>query len=348
LSLPSSTHPNKHTMENRKATIKDIAKKLGISASTVSRALNDKFVKNDEMVALIKKTAEEMDYQVNTIAAGLRTRKSNLIGIVVPWIASNFFSSVLSGIQSVLNKNGYNVLICQSNESRELEEQQVNSLIRCNVEGLLISCSQETHDEEFFKRIVSRGLNLVYFDRKNFDTKLPVVKMDDVLGMYVATEHLIKNGAKRLAFIAGAEELSICKDRFEGYASAVAELNAESVGGFFVSKRADVGPTVTKLLKSKKKPDAIVTWSDDWGVQTILAAQALGIKMPDDLMVTGHDNTDICTVVQPNLTSMVHEADIIGDLAAKTLLDLINNIDVPSEKLMETHLVERKSSQRKG
>lgn len=335
-------------MENRKATIKDIAKKLGVSASTVSRALNDKFVKNDDMVALIKKTAQEMDYQVNTIAAGLRTRKSNLIGIVVPRIASNFFSSVLAGIQSVLNKNGYNVLICQSNESKELEEQQVNSLIRCNVEGLLISCSQETHDEEFFERIASKGLNLVYFDRKNFETKQPVVKIDDVRGTHDVTAHLISNGAKSLAFLGGAEELSICQDRFEGYASAVAELKASSVGGFFIDKKEEVAPTVKKLLKSKQRPDAIVAWSDDWGVQTILAAQSLGVKVPDELMATGYDNTDICTIVQPNLTSMIHNAEQIGELAAQTLLDRINNGEVASEKLMETHLVERGSSQRKN
>lgn len=335
-------------MENRKATIKDIAKKIGVSASTVSRALNNKFVKNDDMVALIKKTAEEMDYQVNTIAAGLRTRKSNLIGIVVPRIASNFFSSVLAGIQSVLNKNGYNVLICQSNESKELEQQQVNSLIRCNVEGLLISCSQETHDGEFFERLASKGLNLVYFDRKNFETEYPVVKIDDVKGAYNMTAHLINNGAKRLAFLGGDEELSICKDRFEGFASAVAELNVSSVGGYFVAKKEEVGPTVTKLLKSKQKPDAIVAWSDDWGVQTILAAQALGVKVPDELMATGYDNTDICTVVQPNLTSMIHDAENIGELAAQTLLDRINTDEIASEKLMETHLVVRESSQRKS
>lgn len=333
-------------MENRKATIKDIAKKLGISASTVSRALNDKFVKNDEMVALIKQTADEMDYQVNTIAAGLRTRKSNLIGIVVPRIASNFFSSVLAGIQSVLNSNGYNVLICQSNESKELEEQQVNSLIRCNVEGLLISCSQQTHDDAFFERIVSKGLNLVYFDRKNFETNQPVVKMDDTHGMYVATEHLIKNGAKKLAFLGGAEELSICQERFEGFASAVAELNAETTGSFFIENKEEVGPAISKLLKSKNKPDAIVSWSDDWGVQAILTAQSIGIKVPEQLMITGYDNTDVCTIVQPNLTSMVHEAEHIGEEAAQTLLNLINGQDVSGEKLMETHLVQRESSMR--
>lgn len=335
-------------MENRKATIKDIAKKLGISASTVSRALNDKFVKNDDMVALIKKTALEMDYQVNTIAAGLRTRKSNLIGIVVPRIASNFFSSVLAGIQSVLNHNGYNALICQSNESKELEEQQVNSLIRCNVEGLLISCSQQTHDEAFFERMVSKGLNLVYFDRKNFETKQPVVKMDDMRGTYVATEHLIKNGAKRLVFLGGAEELSICQERFEGFATAVAELNAKSVGGFFVERKDEVAPTVHRLLSSTQKPDGIVSWADDWGVQAILAAQSLGISVPDQVMVTGYDNTDICTVVQPNLTSLVHEAEHIGEVAAQTLLDLINGLDVSSEQLMETHLMLRASSQRQA
>ncbi|MEM8893702.1 MAG: LacI family DNA-binding transcriptional regulator [Bacteroidota bacterium] len=331
-------------MENRKATIKDIAKKLGISASTVSRALNDKFVKNDEMVALIKKTAEEMDYQVNTIAAGLRTRKSNLIGIVVPRIASNFFSSVLAGIQSVLNSSGYNVLICQSNESKELEEQQVNSLIRCNVEGLMISCSQQTHSEEFFDRIVSKGLKLVYFDRKNFETDRPVVKIDDIHGAFLATEHLVKNDAKKLAFIGGPEELSICKDRFDGYVNAIAELEVESVGSFFVDSKKEIKAVVEKLLKSKNRPEGIVTWSDDWGVQTILAAQAIGLKVPDDLMVTGYDNTEVCTIVQPNLTSMVHEAEAIGQSAAQTLLDMIKGESVTTEKLMETHLVERGSS----
>ncbi len=334
-------------MENRKATIKDIAKKLGVSASTVSRALNDKFVKNDEMVALIKQTAEEMDYQVNTIAAGLRTRKSNLIGIVVPRIASNFFSRVLAGIQSVLNSNGYNVLICQSNESKELEEQQVNSLIRCNVEGLMISCSQQTHSEAFFDRIASKGLKLVYFDRKNFKTQLPVVKIDDVHGGFLATEHLVKNGAKKLVFLGGPQELSICKDRFEGYASAVAELGATSLGAYFVDTKEEVLPVVQKLFNAKQKPDSIVTWSDDWGVQVILAAQAAGLSIPEELMVTGYDNTDVCTIVQPNLTSMIHDPEIIGETAAQTLLDMIGGNTETVEKLMETHLVIRESTVKK-
>jgi LacI family transcriptional regulator len=333
-------------MENRKSTIKDIARALGVSTSTVSRALNDKFIKNEAMVALIKQKAEELDYQANSIAAGLRTQKSNLIGIVVPRIATSFFSGVLSGLQSVLNEKGYYVLICQSNESKVLEESQVNSLVRSNVEGLIISCAMETHNEDFFKKVTSKGIKVVYIDRQNFETESPIVKVDDVKGSYLATEHLIKNGAKSLMFLGGPEMLSVSKDRYFGFVKAMEQYNLEPVGYSFCNNKEAVEKAISTVIEKKIKTDGIVAWSDEWAVSAILKLQKNGFKVPEDVMVTGYDNNDICEIVNPTLTSVLHDPQSIGKCAAETLYNLIEGQQVKPVNLLETRLIIRGSSKK--
>ena len=331
-------------MESKQTTIKDIARKLGISASTVSRALNDKFVKNEEMVALIKKTAEEMDYQTNTIAAGLRTRKSNLVGIVVPRLASSFFSVVLAQVQKVFNEKGYNVLICQSNESTELEQQQINSLVRCNVEGLLISCAESTKDEEFLDKIAGKGIKIVYYDRQNFHTEKPVVKVDDIKGGYIATNHLLDKGASNLVYVGGPEQLQIAQDRFEGFVQAMAERNTKPVKHFFCKSTAEVDEKLSKALKSKV--DGVVCFSDEWAAQSILTLDKHKISVPKDALVTGYDNTSLCDLVKPGITSILHDATHMGEQAANTLLNLIEDKPVEKHVFLETKLIVRDSTKR--
>lgn len=333
-------------MENKKATIKDIARALGVSTSTVSRALNDKFVKNDEMVALIKQKAEELDYQANSIAAGLRTKKSNLVGIVVPRIASSFFSGVLSGIQSVLNARGYYVLICQSNESSALEENQVNSLVRCNVEGLLISCSLETNTEELFQKVAAKGVKVLYFDRKNFETEAPVVKVDDVKGSFLATEHLIANGAKNFIYLGGPQKLSVVRDRHDGFIKALEKHGIKPKQEIFCYKKEEIAPLVEEVINSGIKIDGAVAWSDEWAITAMLCFQKNGYKVPQDIMFTGYDNNDICEMVTPSLTSVLHDPQSIGRTAAESLFNMIEGNEVKPLQLLETRLIVRDSSKK--
>jgi DNA-binding LacI/PurR family transcriptional regulator len=202
----------------------------------------------------------------------------------------------------------------------------------------------ETHNEDFFRKVISKGIKVVYIDRQNFETQSPVVKVDDIKGSFLATEHLIKNGAKSLIFLGGPEILSVSKDRYYGFMKAMEQYKLDPTGYYFCNDKPNVEKTIDDIIAKKIKMDGIVAWSDEWAVSAILQLQSHGINVPKDVMVTGYDNNDICEIINPTLTSVLHDPQSIGKCAAEALYDLIEGNDVKPVSLLETRLIIRGSS----
>lgn len=318
-------------MKFEAVTIKDIAKALGISTSTVSRALRDSYEISPETKQLVLECAEKLNYRPNPIALSLKERRSRSIGVVVCEIANSFFSQVINGIESVAYDRGYNVIITQSNESYEREMMDFHSLSSRSVDGLLVSLSTETNDLSGLQAIHRKGLPIVLFDRVTDEIETHKVVVDNFKGAYEATEHLIQQGYKRIAAIANSEFLSITTERLAGYREALAahghKYNKAYVkhcfyGGMVFSEIEDA---VNKLLTLKQKPDAILTTSDKLSTGCLKTLMRRGIKVPDEIALAGFSNSDIAELLNPSLTVVRQPAMEMGRAAIELLLQLIEN-----------------------
>ncbi|MEI9912156.1 MAG: LacI family DNA-binding transcriptional regulator [Bacteroidota bacterium] len=206
-----------------KTTIADIAKELNTTAATVSRALSNHPRISEETKRSVHQTASRLNYKRNSIASSLRSGKSHLIGVIIPSAEINFFGSVVHGIESIANTQGYNVLLYQSNESREFEEKGLETFISARVDGILVSIAKGSHDFSHFREIKNRGVPIVFFDRTNDNLGIDSVIIDDYKGAFEATRHLLMQGYKRVAHISGPAQLKNFNDRIKGYNDALVE-----------------------------------------------------------------------------------------------------------------------------
>ncbi len=318
-------------MKFEAVTIKDIAKALGISTSTVSRALRDSYEISPETKQLVLDCAEKLNYHPNPIAQSLKERRSRSIGVVVCEIANSFFSQVINGIESIAYEKGYNVIISQSHESYEREITDLQYLSSRSVDGLLISISTETNDISHLQSLHLKGLPIVMFDRVSHEIKTHNVVVDNFKGAYEATEHLLQQGYKRIAAIANSEFLSITTERLAGYKEALAhhgiKYNPSLVkhcfyGGMVFS---EIEEAVNKLFTLKQKPDAIVTTSDKLTTGCLKTLMRRGINVPGDIALVGFSNSDIAELLNPALTVIRQPAMEMGRAATELLLQLIES-----------------------
>lgn len=318
-------------MKFEAVTIKDIAKALGISTSTVSRALRDSYEISPETKQLVLDCAEKLNYRPNPIALSLKERKSRSIGVVVCEIANSFFSQVINGIESISYDRGYNVIISQSHESYEREVMDLRYLASRSVDGLLISVSTETNDTSHLKALHEKGLPIVFFDRITEEIATHSVIVDNFKGAYEATEHLVQNGYRRIAAIANSEFLSITTERLAGYREALlangiqpedAYIKHCFYGGMIFS---EIEESVNRLLTMKPRPDAILTTSDKLTTGCLKTLRRRGLQVPADIALAGFSNSDITDLVDPPLTVVRQPAFEIGRDATELLLQLIES-----------------------
>lgn len=318
-------------MKFEAVTIKDIAKALGLSTSTISRALRDSHEISAETKQLVLECAEKLNYKPNPIALSLKEKRSRSIGIVVCEIANSFFSQVINGIESIAYDRGYNVIVSQSHESYEREVVDLQFLSSRSVDGIIISLATETTDLSHIKALHDRGMPIVLFDRITEEINTHKVIVDNYRGAYDATEHLIKNGFKRIAALAGSEFLSITSERLAGYNDALKahglEYSKEYVqhcyyGGMVFS---EVEEAVNKLLTLKKRPDAIITTSDKLTTGCLRTLKRRGISIPDEMGMIGFSNYDIAELVDPPLTVIRQPAEEMGKAATELLLQLVES-----------------------
>jgi LacI family transcriptional regulator len=310
-------------------TIKDIAKALGLSTSTVSRALRDSYEISAETKQMVLKCAEELNYRPNPIAQSLKEKKTQSIGVVVCEIANSFFSQVINGIESIAYDRGYNVIISQTHESYEREISDLRFLASRSVDGLLISVSTETQDIGHLKQLHDKGFPIVFFDRIRDEFETHKVIVDNHKGAYDAVSHLIQNGITRIAAIVNAESLSITKERLAGYKKALQdngiELDSDLIkycphGGMIY---AEVEKAVVELIDLK--PEAIFTAADKLTTGCLKTLKSKNINVPDEIALIGFSNTELADLINPPLSLIKQPAFEMGQVATEFLLKLIES-----------------------
>jgi LacI family transcriptional regulator len=305
-------------------TIKDIAKALNISTSTVSRALRDSYDIKPETKKLVVEYAEKMNYRPNPIALSLKENRSRSIGVVVPEIANNFFSQAINGIEDVAYQRGYHVVIFQSHESLERETSNVHHLIARRVDGLLISLSGSTSDISYIDKY---QLPVVYFDRVPETEGVNKVVVDNFEGAYKATEYLIHQGKTRIAHITSPPILSITRERVAGYKAAL-ENNGIAVNNDLI-KYSGFGQeeheVILEKLLQEQNPDAFFMASDRLALGCFQAFKKLRPKNEQNIALIGFTNLNVAHLLEPPLSTVTQPAFKIGQTAAGILLDEIEN-----------------------
>lgn len=332
-------------------TIKDIAFALGISPSTVSRALNGHPDISENTRKSVKDLAKKMNYHVNQMASGLRTKRSFSIGVVVPQIASHFFSSALSGIQDVAVANDYQVLICQTNESTNLERKYISSLLSAKVDGLLISLAKGSKSTGHIQSIIDSNLPLVLFDRTSDDFDVQKIEAEDFQGAYRAVTHLIENGCRKIVHLAGPDNLTASFNRMRGYKEALKDQKIPVDENLIIPCDFDpkIGSkAIKRLMDEYTDIDGVFAVNDELGVEAILTLKSLNIKIPGKVAVIGFGDFPICRIVEPSLSSVSHNPDKIGYEAAKSLLHQIRakSTQDKTKRVIPSELVIRNSSKR--
>jgi LacI family transcriptional regulator len=342
-------------MKYESVTIKDIAKALGVSTSTVSRALRDSHEISTATKQMVLDVAEKLNYRPNPIALSLKERKTRSIGVIVCEIANSFFSQIINGIESVAYDKGYNVIISQTNESYEREVIDLQNMSSRAIDGLLISVSTETSDFTHINELHKRGLPIVFFDRIASDIKTHSVIIDNYKGAYEATEHLINAGYKNIAAIGNSEFLSITVDRMAGYKDALTangiKIDKKLIkycfyGGMIFSEVED---TVNQLLIQKKKPDAIITLSDKLTTGCLKTFNRRGLRVPEDIAIVGFSNSDLTELTNPPLSVVKQPAFEMGRAATELILQIIESkrpITEFEKRIMSTEFIPRESSKK--
>lgn len=311
------------------STIKDIAKALGLSTSTVSRALRDSYEISAGTKKLVTDYARQVHYRPNPNALSLKERKSKSIGIVVSEVANHYFSQAINGIESIANSRGYTVIITQTHESLEREIANVQHLAARSVDGLLISLSAETDTTGHLEELHERGLPIVFFDRIPEQINTHKITADNAKGAYDATSHLIRCGYKTIAHISSSAHLSISTERLDGYIKALTE-NGLTVDQQYIKNcphggmiQNELETVFQELMELEVQPDAIFVAGDRLTMGCMHVLKKLNLLNPTSIAIAGFSNSDVLDLFSPSLTSVFQPAFDMGQLATIKLLELI-------------------------
>ncbi len=330
----------------KRITINDLAKELGVTPSTISRALAGNTRVSLKTRELVAQKAKEMGYQQNVIAASLRKGKSDTIGMIVPRINRHFFSNVISGVEEILNPAGYTLVVAQSGENFIKEQKAVDVLLANHVGGIIISFSVQTSSYEHIEGVLNRGIPLVQFDRVNPEIKSSKVLNDNFTGAYLATKHLIKSGYKRIGHLAGTSSLKAYAERYRGYAKALEEMgrNVDSSLVYENSITREAGyNTIIKALKSSK-PDAVFCAGDYAALGVLDGLKELKIRVPEGFGVVGFANEPFSELIHPTLTTVEQNAFEMGTRVAIAMIKNIEGKHSEDEEIIPTRLIVRDSS----
>ena len=337
------------SMRLHQMTIKDIAKILNISTSTVSRALKDHPDISEETKEAVRRVAESVNYRPNALALSLRCAKTNIIGVVIPEMTHHFFSSVVAGMDETAQERGYNTMICQSNESLEREKKALQNLVDSRVDGILLSLSKETTDTEFLKQLVKEGVAIVTFDRVADDMEIGRVLTDDFKGANDAVNLMIRHGRRRIALLCGDPTLSVSQRRREGYEAALREAGIdidESI--IFDADTIDkIRTQYQELSRVSREIDGVFAINDTAAVAAMRIMRLANRKVPTEVEVVGFGDDPIANVTEPTLTSVEQNGKEMGRAAMEMLIEQIESglvVSRATRKMLEPHLIEREST----
>lgn len=336
-----------------KITIYDIAKKLDITAATVSRALNNNPKISEDTRKLVLDTAAKMNYKQNSLALALRSGKSNNVGVIVPRIDSNFFASIIRGVEEELYPEGYHIIICQTHEDGKKELDTINTLLNAQVDGILMSISNVIEENnQAFKRVVDKNVPLVFFDRKKNIDGVSSVTIDDFEGGYLATKQLIEVGCTRIAHFTGDQSLEIFQNRTKGYKKALSDNEIVFVSNYVFQIKSNVDEgrlAMEKLLSIENPPDALFSTSDFAALGAIQVLKERGIKIPEEFCVFGFGNEPFTKFMELPISSVDQFPLEMGKMTAKVFLEQINNADklkIEKKVVLKPELQIRQSSTR--
>jgi DNA-binding LacI/PurR family transcriptional regulator len=340
--------------EHRHVTIYDIAKRLNLATSTISRALKDHHSISEKTIKKVKQTAREMGFVPNTLAAGLRGNQSKTIGILIPTVTQPFLSSLISGIEITARKSEYSVIIMQSHDSYDVEVDLAKSLYSNRVSGVICSLAMETKDTSHFRQFSNNNIPLVFVDRvpRDYDTFRVVI--NNHLAGYKATKHLIEQGCKRIAHLtAGSEFGTLYNERKRGYMDALLEHDLPIDEDLIVSLKEMTYEEGVKgcnqLFDLKQPPDGLFAPGDILAVSAVQTAKKRGIKVPEEFAVIGFNNDPISEIIEPNISTITHPAEKMGKAAAELIIKNLKSVkeeDAKEITFLNTQVLIRESSRK--
>jgi LacI family transcriptional regulator len=341
----------------KKVTLKQIARELDVSISTVSKSLRNSPEIGEETRLKVQAFAKFYHYKPNNIALSLKNRKTKTIGIIIPEIVHYFFSTVINGIEHVANENGYSVIICLSDDSFDKEVLNMELLANGSIDGFIMSLSKETQQKKDFHHIsevINQGMPVVMFDRVTDDIQCDKVINNDELAAYEAVQSLIKKGRKKIALITTVDYVSVGKLRTDGYTKALLDNNIPFDENLIIKIENidNCGIKIEKLLEDKAI-DAVFAVNELFAVTIIKAANRIGIKVPEDLAVIAFTDGIISKYSTPTITTISQRGMEMGKVAAKILIERLESEEVELEEyeeevyktvVIETRLIEREST----
>jgi LacI family transcriptional regulator len=347
----------------RKVTLKQIARELDVSISTVSKALRNSIEISEDTRQKVKAFAKLYNYRPNNIALSLKNRKTKTIGVIIPEIVHHFFSKVIRGIELVANNRGYNVIVGLSNESFSKEVINMEMLANGSIDGFILSISKETllqQDYHHFNETINQGMPIVMFDRAVNEVVCDKVIVDDFEGSRKAVEKLVLNGCKNIAIITTKDYVSVGRLRTQGYIAALEDSKIHPKSGLILKidveldsedHLEDLENEIEQFFNNNKNIDGIFAVNELYAITAMKVARKKGIKMPDELQVIGFTDGVLSKHATPSLTTVSQHAQKMGEKAADLLIDRLE-LDIDNEVeeehyqtvVIETELIEREST----
>jgi LacI family transcriptional regulator len=321
-------------------TLKELAKKLNVSISTVSKALNGSSEIGEATVARVKESAKKYNYKPNRAALNLKNSKTKTIGVIVPDILNHFFAKVLYGIEKESVKHGYNIITCISNELHEKEVNSLELLANGSVDGFIVSLAEETQinkKTDHFKNVLNQKIPILMFDRVTKAIKCDKVIIDDFQAAYTATRHLITEGRKNIVLINNLEELSVGKYRSRGCKQAISDAKDynNEITEIIIDRGVDLETGIEAVFKTHKNIDGIICLDNISGVIAINKAQTHGYKIPEDLSIIGFSDNNVLPFTNPKLSTITQNPDTIGEASVQLLVKRLES-KAPLETVTKT------------
>lgn len=337
----------------KEVTIYDIARDLGISPTTVSRALNDHPAVNKNTKQKIFDAATEMGYQSNFFASSLRKKRTNAIGVIVPILNSNFQSSVIAGMEKVATDEGYNLIISQSFEDAQKEIFNARTMFNSRIDGLLVSLAHDTDNIDHLKPFFDKNIPVIFFDRVAEHHKCLGIEIDNIQAAHKATSHLVEQGCKNLIHITGNLKINVYANRLKGFKYALVDngitYKEENVISTRLSEEAGI-EAANKILKMDPLPDGIFVANDYCAAHCIKTLTKAGISVPGDIAVVGFNNDPVCRIIEPNLTTINYPGYEMGEVAVRNLINLLDGASdnfATNSVTLRSELIVRASSLKK-
>lgn len=331
----------------KQVTLRELAQRLNISISTVSRALHDHPRISRSTKQAVWRLAKELDFQPNPLALNLRMQRTKTIGLLVPKISYPFYASAITGIESVALQKKYNIMICQSNESYRREVANVRSLTQSRVDGLIVSLAGQTKQYDHFLAALDRGIPLVFFNRTCPALPVSQVEIDNFTAATEAVSALVKHGCRRIGLLAGPPTIDISNERLRGYRQVLTNYHLpadpELIAHCDYSEESGYTQTV-RLIQSSSPPDGIFAVSDRLAIAARQALLDYGLRIPADVAVVGFNNDPVTSILSPPLATIDQTPERMGEVAARLLFNQLQNPSAATERIvLKTRFLERES-----